>query len=164
MNSIAFIAICTLLFTETISLDCGKGYYLNPPISSVPVCFKCLDLFSECTLGMVQGTKIGDPNIVGYTYAANGDLARYCPIANFYFNTYYNKNENICVIECKIGCKECYVDYDYCLRCESGYEWNKDYTCTPIKIGLQGASLALLALSLIFGLIGCIVVIRAKKN
>lgn len=59
---------------------------------------------------------------------------------------------------------ECLIDYDYCFKCAAGYMWNKDYTCTPIAIGLQAASLALLVISLIFAIIGCVVVIKAKKN
>lgn len=162
MNSIIFIAFC--LFTEIASIDCGKGYYLNPSYSTFPMCYKCLDIFSECATFLVQGTKIGDPNVVGYKYADNGDLVHYCPDANMYTATYYNKKENICEIDRKEGCKECYFDYDYCYQCYPGYVWNKDFTCTPVTIALQGASLALLAFSLIFALIGCIFVIKAKRN
>ena len=164
MNSIVFLTICALIFTQATSIDCGQGYYVATSSNSFPnMCSKCRDVFSECTSGFVQGTKVGDSRVAGYKYAANGDLVLYCKAPNGYFNSYYNKNDNSCELDCKDGCKECYIDYDYCNSCHPGYVW-KDYTCTPVAIGLQSASLALLVISLVFAIIGCVVVIRAKKN
>lgn len=163
MNSIVFIAFFAVLITGTISIDCGTGYFSNPAYSALNMCYKCPDIYSECAAGFVVGTKISASNVVGYKYAANGDLVKYCPNANVYTATFYNKNENVCEIDCKEGCKECSYDYDYCIQCYPGYVWN-NYTCAPIAVGIQGASLAILAISLIFGLIACIFVIRAKKN
>jgi len=70
----------------------------------------------------------------------------------------------LCQPKCKEGCKNCDIDYDYCTECENGYTWNNDFTCIPAVIGLQAASLAILVIGLVFGIISCCVVIRAKKN
>jgi len=55
------------------------------------------------------------------------------------------------------------IDYDFCESCHGGYVWNPDYTCLPAVVGLEAASLALLVIALIFSVIGCCYVNKARK-
>lgn len=49
------------------------------------------------------------------------------------------------------------------LECHGGFVRNSDYICIPEIIGLEARSLAILFISLIFYIVGCIQVNKARK-
>lgn len=78
----------------------------------------------------------------------------------------YQTSTDRCAAECDTGCKSCVVTTSLCTNCENGYIWKDDYTCTPAKtipLGLGGASIAVLGAGLIFSILGCVFVTRARK-
>lgn len=69
---------------------------------------------------------------------------------------YYNKNENACG-RCADGCLSCVVDYDYCYDCLDGWDWDRSsMKCVRATLGLAAVVLALSVLTLIFGVIICL--------
>ena len=71
--------------------------------------------------------------------------------------------EDNCVNECKEGCSDCNIDYDFCIDCESGYVWNDDWTCLPSVIGLLATTLVLLIVGVVFIVISFMKVNAAAK-
>lgn len=148
--AIVLAALCLAQFAS--SQSCSTGYYLA---SGATRCSRCDEVFTSCT-DASTGSIV--TSIVGYT-VVSGNASPYCPLGN----GYYNKNTNTCDFLCKLGCATCRVDYDFCTECTNGFTWNTDHTCLPAVIGLEAASLALLAISLIFLIISCCLVNKAKK-
>lgn len=151
MKTLAVAFLALFLVCSAVALDCPSGYY--DPTGGATKCRRCPEYFTTCA-SAVNGTVVS--TITGYT-TASGLPVSYCSAGA------YNKNTNQCQMECKTGCSSCLVDYDFCIDCQNGYLWNTDHTCLPAVIGLSAASLALLAVGLIFGIIGCCYVNKARK-
>lgn len=150
MKSIA-IFVFALALVSTVAIDCPSGFY--DPGSGATRCVQCSEWKETCTASNSTYYK----RITGYS-TSTGTPVAYCP-----GGTTYNKDKNVCQPACKDGCSGCTVDYDYCTSCFNGYIWNGDYTCIPAVIGLEAASLALLAIGLVFAVIGCCYVNKARK-
>lgn len=70
--------------------------------------------------------------------------------------TYYDQTNNACS-PCATGCALCVVDFDYCTDCVSGYDWDKSsMKCVRATLGLAAVVLALSVITLIFGVIICL--------
>lgn len=152
MKTFAIVLAALCLLQLTSSQTCTNGYYLP---SGATRCSRCSEFFTTCT-DAATGTIV--TSLVGYTLVS-GVATPYCPAGN----GNYNKNTNTCDTLCKLGCASCSVDYDFCTECDNGFTWNTDHTCLPAVIGLEAASLALLAISLVFLIISCCLVNKAKK-
>ena len=145
---IAFVAVC--LVQSSLSLSCGKGFYDGGSTR----CTQCTTIFTECTAA-AKGTL--NSRIAGANLDSTGSVVNWCAAGA------YNKDKSQCESKCKDGCYGCLTDYDFCTDCHAGYAWNPDYTCLPSIIGLEAASLALLVLALVFLVIGCCYVNKARK-
>ena len=62
-------------------------------------------------------------------------------------------------MDCGTGCRTCMVSTDYCVQCESGWAWT-GAGCAPIVVGLLAAALAIIFISLIFGVM---IIVRSRK-
>lgn len=154
MKSIALF-VFALALVSTVALDCPSGFY--DPGSGATRCVQCDQGRETCTTTNFTYYK----RITGYS-TGTGIPVPLCPVVSL-SPTVYNKDKNVCQVFCKEGCNGCLVDYDYCTSCFNGYIWNGDYTCIPAVIGLEAASLALLAIGLVFAVIGCCYVNKARK-
>ena len=146
-----------LLQTSLAALSCPSGFY--DPGSGATLCYRCPISYTTCSSAS-NGTVI--KQLVGYSTTVTGFVGipfPYCTTGG----VTYNKEKDVCSIECKAGCYSCSVDYDFCTECHNGYVWNPDYTCLPAVIGLEAASLALLAIGLVFLIISCCYVNKARK-
>ena len=142
------ISIC--LFQSTLgALTCQTGYY--DPGASATRCSKCPEYLQSCTVS--SGTYVS--SITGWM-DVSGTQTPYCS------GSYYNSKTNNCDLVCSMGCYSCAIDVGFCTTCFAGYSWN-NYQCLPAVIGLEAASLALLFISLIFAIIGCCYVNKARK-
>lgn len=150
MKTIAVIFLAFFIVQTTVALDCPSGYY----DAGNPKCERCYQPFKTCTAAN-NGTA--PSTVVGWSTVADLPTA-YCLTTGS-----YNKEKDICTIECKAGCWSCSVDYDYCTECQNGFIWNPDYTCLPAVIGLSAASLALLTIGIVFLVISCCYVKKAIK-
>ena len=155
MKTIAVIFLAFFLFQLSFTLDCASGYYDIG--SSATRCKRCPAYFVSCS-SPSNGTAV--KQISGYSTSITGAVGLTVPYCT---GRSYNKDKNVCQDECKLGCASCIVDYDFCTDCSNGYIWNPDYTCIPAVIGLEAASLALLAIGLVFLIISCCYVNKARK-
>lgn len=150
---IALFSFYLLHLTVAVPTSCKDGYYI--PIAG-DKCIQCPAYYSKCNsanngtfVSGIDGVKSGGSN-----YATD----RYCLASN----VFYNSKSNTCDPYCVYGCQSCDIDNDFCTACDSGFIWT-NYACLPAVIGLQAASLALLFISLIFLIIGCCYVNKARK-
>jgi hypothetical protein len=152
MKTIAIITLIFLVFTGAAAIDCASGFY-DLLAGSGTRCYQCSWGKTTCT----TTNHTYDKKLSGYTTTTAAPTP-YCPAG-----IGYNKEKNLCESVCKEGCSACVVDYDYCTECFNGYTWNPDNTCLPAVIGLEAASLAFLAIGLVFSVIGCCYVNKARK-
>lgn len=75
----------------------------------------------------------------------------------------YNAKENACNHQCATDCFHVLLIMTPVLECHGGFVRNSDYICIPAIIGLEAGSLAILFISLIFYIVGCIQVNKARK-
>lgn len=164
MKNIIVVAILSLALLQlgSAALTCTDGYYDSGGASTK--CTQCWLGYSKCASSN-NGTVISA--IKGWTTNTAGIADQYCygftDAGSVYRYTYYEASSNTCRPTCKEGCSACLTDYDVCTDCANGYTWNKDFTCLPAVIGLEAAALALLVISLLFLIIGCIYVNKARK-
>lgn len=150
MKAIAVIFLAFFIIQSTVALDCPSGYFDNLGTR----CERCEQPFKTCSdnaIGTVPSTVVG-------WYLVGDVTTPYCT-----GGLYYNKEKDICSVECKTGCWQCVYDIDYCTECQNGFAWNPDYTCLPAVIGLSAASLALLTIGIVFLVISCCYVNKARK-
>lgn len=145
-----------MLFQATWALSCPTGFY--DPGSGATRCLRCPIYFTECT-DAYHGTVM--KQFIGYTT----NVAAYIgiPISYCQGGLVYNKEKDVCQVPCKSGCSACVVDIDFCTDCESGHLWNTDFTCIPAVIGLEAGSLGISAISLVFLIISCCYINKARK-
>lgn len=148
-----FLMLC-LLQSAVSALTCPSGTY---DIGSGTKCVQCSPIYSTCT-AFNQG--ILKSEFTAYKTATSG--------GNTYSDPYcgagvYNTKTGNCENFCATGCYSCQIENTWCTSCNNGYVWNSNYTCIPAIIGLEAASLALLFITLIFTIIGCCYVNKARK-
>jgi len=151
MKNLVFVALLSLCLFQTslAALTCNDGYY-DPGAGTK--CKQCPYEYTKCQSGSYNVNS----GITGYT-TVSGVPAPYCPASS-----YYNSKSNTCDPYCAAGCYTCSVDNTFCLTCQSGYVWD-NYKCLPAVVGLEAASLALLVIALVFSIIGCCYVNKARK-
>lgn len=149
---LTILLIISLLQISSYALSCPDGYY--DPGSGATRCEQCNYYFSKCTEA-TKGTF--HSSITGIRKGGTTIADAYC------YSGGYNSKDNTCDGNCVAGCSYCLIDNDFCLMCENGYVWNSDFTCIPAVVGLEASSLALLFISLIFLIITCIQVNKARK-
>jgi hypothetical protein len=150
--AVAFAALFLLQIASS-ALTCSKGYW-DRATPGENKCVKCAQYMVDCSstptvvVSSVSGYFLNTTLNANIPYCATG---------------YYNKVSTNCEQFCKIGCSTCIIDYDFCTDCTNGFVWNNDFTCIPAVVGLEAASLALLTLGLVFLIISCCLVNKARK-
>lgn len=164
MNKTVIFVLIAALCTSIQALDCPKGYY--DPGSGATKCKVCYIAYDTCIYNPVTFATNGTikSKIVGWDVHPTFQVpVTVCPNVIGSTKTYYNKTSNLCSLKCTLGCADCAVDIDFCTNCENGYALTSDNTCLPAVIGLEAASLALLAIGLVMLLIACCYVNKARK-
>lgn len=112
--------------------------------SCLPVCKKCTSA-ATCTeyISKIKGIDSTPTNICSGANAYGGVVG-------------YNSNTDTCD-KCLKGCFYCAVDYNICYGCEAGWDFDQNnLQCTRATLGLAATVLALSVLSLIAGIVTCI--------
>jgi hypothetical protein len=159
MQKLSFSSVIFLicLFHSSLSaLTCASGFY-DPGTGTR--CYQCNSLYQTCTAS-AQGVAIS--SLTAFISATAGGVTYsdfYCPLTS---GSAYNWKTGNCELWCATGCTVCIAETTFCLNCANGYVWN-NYTCIPAVIGLEAASLALLFITLVFLIIACCYVNKARK-
>lgn len=147
--------IVSLCLIQAAFSACAEGTFANGPVagaSKTIECAQCLPFCKTCNAagacltftdntfkGLNTATPAG-PQCGGLSPGILG----------------YDKNNDACG-RCADGCALCIVDYDYCLNCKAGWDWDRSaMKCVRATLGLSAVVLALSVLILIFGVVTCI--------
>lgn len=148
--------IAVFCLISVVLTACPDGQYTNPSIlvAGKGDCMRCNAACSACdgATGVCTTYKDNFKGVSGsplaFTCSGTGSAASVAGA--------YNKNKDTCD-RCVEGCAACYIDYDYCTSCQTGYDWDKSgYKCVRATLGLAAVILALSVLTLIFGVVICL--------
>lgn len=185
MKTTLVCVLIALCFIHASTQDCPSNYFkdfdgINDYFSNATLCYQCSRFSLGCTYGFnttsinlwigfamdVAGCKFESNVDYGSGYIVN-NISCYCQAlsAGSFPSTSssigYNSATERCEY-CTEGCSTCYVDVDVCTSCRAGYEYHPDsFTCARAELGLAAVILAVSALILILGIIGCL---KAKKE
>ena len=148
-----------MLAVTGLSASCDDGFYPADNVDGDEICYEC----SGASAGIIKCDDAGVPEEYDAGIEGTDDtgLAGLCPTGTLAGDFYWM--EDNCVNECKEGCSDCNIDYDFCIDCESGYVWNDDWTCLPSVIGLLATTLVLLVVGVVFIVISFMKVNAAAK-
>ena len=171
--TIAIALLCLIQVSVPQTTTCEEGYYLAEYddgnfIEGVTVLGT---ICRQCPRGCVTCDEDGfctqmiDVN--GITVTGTGADAVYTPFCqwaaypSWTAQIGYNIETDRCEY-CAEGCTRCFVDYDKCTACLSGYEYHREsLTCVKAGLGLGAAVLGLSVLMLIATIIGCWRVVKS---
>ena len=155
-----FSAVLIICMIQTVFSACSDGTFANTvdPLATTKIeCTNCLPFCQTCS-GATSCTKWKDGVFKGIdTTTTPSTPVEICAGSNSVTSTSgYSKADDACS-RCVDGCSVCFVDYDYCLNCQAGWDWDKSgMKCVRATLGLAAVVLALSVLTLIFGVIICI--------
>lgn len=151
--SITSVILIACLIQAACSV-CAEGTFINPYHSYVNNrinCTNCLPFCKTCN-STVNCLTWKDGYFRG-VIVKNGSQKLACEYTNSFTSKYgYNRNEQACSL-CAEGCLYCFIDYDYCIDCKAGWDWDKSgKKCLKANFGITAVVLALSALGLMFGI------------
>lgn len=169
MKSIVVCALALLCLAQFVNTQCSAGYYeVNDGYGSGgKICRQCGVTCTACDANGACTTAIAANGLVAVVSGGSTSFTSVCASSpSGSPDTYlaqprgYNIGTDKCD-RCMDGCTSCYVDYDKCTGCVSGYEFHRDsMTCARAELGLGAVVLALSILVLVLSIIGCI---KAKQ-
>ena len=147
------LALCLL---QSAYSQCADGTFTNPTIINADkgACVGCREACATCTT--VSACTEYKSSFSGIDRATTpGTL--YCSGSSMFGSLYgYNKAKDYCDY-CIEGCETCVIDYDYCIKCRVGWDYDRTQNkCIRATLGLAAVVLALSALFLILAVITCI--------
>lgn len=153
-KTISFLLIATLLTSAYAA--CGDGFFATVgtrPDSTKGECTPCHPLCKTCSNAgscdtfqdKVKGIDRQNSNALLCT----GTSLTGSSIG-------YNTNNDSCD-KCFDGCESCMIDYNYCMTCKTGWDFDQNgLQCIRATLGLAAVVLALSVLTLLFVIITCI--------
>ena len=153
MQKILYVFLALCLFHTAYSA-CADGSFATTPVVDAAKgnCTLCFPLCTTCTTVTACTTFID--RLKGVNRTTNTALCSGATITGSALG--YNKNSDTCD-RCADGCASCSIDYDVCIDCKSGWDFDRaGLTCTRATLGLAAVVLALSALTLIVVVITCI--------
>lgn len=153
MQKILYVCLALCLL-QTVHSACADGTYatVGGPDATKGDCTVCFPLCATCNAAATCLTYID--RVKGVDRTAN---TAYCAGASTTGAAVgYNKNNDSCD-RCMDGCLQCSIDYDICIKCKSGWDFDRaGLQCIRATLGLAAVVLALSVLTLLIVVITCI--------
>ena len=147
-----FLALCLL---HTTNSACADGTFTTTPVpqDSKAVCTLCFPLCLTCSTATTCDTYVD--KVKGVDRSTTPPTVT-CASASVSAGYGYNKNNDSCDL-CAVGCVKCAFDYDLCVECKEGWDFDRNaFACTRATLGLSAVVLALSVLTLLVGVITCV--------
>lgn len=150
----ALLALCLL---QGAYSACGDGSFTTSPApgdAGKAECTACLPFCTTCTTSL--SCTVASDKIKGVDRSVSPNTFL-CSTASYTGAVVgYNKEKDQCQF-CMEGCSACAVDYNVCIQCRTGWDFDRpNYACLRATVGLAAVVLALSVLTLLIGVITCV--------
>ena len=156
MNKTLFSVLIALCLASTAYSACDEGYAELDTVTrgnyGIPDEIDCVQCFLGCKsceddyscndlYDYVDGASLNSAGTPEYTCVGG--------------NHWYNPTDDTCE-ECMTGCTSCAYDYDLCLSCKVGWDYNRGgRSCLRATLGLTAVNFVLSVLVVAGGVLTC---------